>query len=324
MNIFVIGIVIFVISVTVIELIFYAYRGSADSNRREIKKRLRTFSPSDTKVWTNPDGMIKKAFLSNVPFLNKILMHLPGPKFLDHLLKQANVKYTVDKFILFPCALAVTAYMICSLAVLNYVAPIIAAGVFGTIPFYYLRLKKKQRMDKFQRQLPDALDLVGRALRAGHAFTSGMKLAADEFDDPLGPEFDATLDEINFGVSVQDALTSLANRIDCSDLKYFVISVILQRETGGNLSEIIETIAYLIRERFKFRGKIRVLSAEGKLTATILFVLPWFVMLALSVVNPDYIKTLINEPSGQIISGIALFMMILGALAMKKMINIKV
>ena len=324
MNIFIVGILIFVISVSVIELIFYAYRGSPNSKRRDLKKRLKTFSPTSAKALNGLNSMNKKSVLSNAPFLNEILAIVPGAKTIDRLLKQANVQYNVDKFILFTFALALTAYMVCSLVVLNPVAPIIVAGVFAMMPFYYLRSKKKQRMEKFQRQLPDALDLIGRALRAGHAFTSGMKLAADEFDGPLGPEFDDTLDEINFGISVPEALTGLAKRIDCSDLKYFVISVILQRETGGNLSEIIETIAYLIRERYKLRGKIRVLSAEGKLTATILFALPWFVMIALSIINPDYIKTLINEPSGQIISGIALFMMILGALAMKKMVNIKI
>jgi tight adherence protein B len=179
-------------------------------------------------------------------------------------------------------------------------------------------------MKKFQGQLPDALELIARALRAGHAFSSGMKLAADEFDDPLGPEFEQTLDEINFGISVPDALKNLSSRIDCPDLKYFVVSVILQRETGGNLAEIIESIAYLIRERFKLHGRVRVLAAEGKLSATILMILPFLIVVALRFINPELISTLFTDPIGRVVVAAGAFWMIIGVLVMKRMIDIKV
>ena len=130
------------------------------------------------------------------------------------------------------------------------------AVVAASLPLFYVQdPKKKREWPDLKNSSPKDWDLIARALRAGHAFTSGMKLAADEFGDPLGPEFEETLDEINFGVSVPDALKNLARRVDCPDLKFFVVSVILQRETGGNLAEIIENLAHLIRERFKFRGK---------------------------------------------------------------------
>jgi tight adherence protein B len=322
MNIFVIGIIIFVIAVCIIEVIMYTYGASGKSKRQEIKKRLKTLS--STQDWNSGDNVLKKEVLSNTPLVDKILGYLPGTQPLNRFLLQANAPYTLDVLILMSSALALTAYVVCSLLLTNTAAPIIAAVVFGAGPFLNLSLKKKQRMDKFQRQLPDALDLIGRALRAGHAFTSGMKLAADEFQDPLGPEFSTVLDEINFGISVHDALMNLVNRVDCPDLKYFVISVILQRETGGNLAEIIESIAHLIRERFKLKGKIRVLAAEGKFTAMILFALPFFVIISLRLTNPKYINSLFNEPEGQLIGAIALVMMIIGAIMMKKMVNIKV
>jgi tight adherence protein B len=192
------------------------------------------------------------------------------------------------------------------------------------LPSLYVRMKKKKRMQKFERQLPDALDLISRALKAGHAFTSGMKLAADEFEDPLGTEFQETLDEINFGVSVPDALRHLANRVDCQDLGYFVVSVILQRETGGNLAEVIEGIAYIIRERFKLRGKVRVLSAEGRLSAVILSAIPFFIIIAVRFVNPQYHDPLFSEPMGKIMAGLAALMMFLGIWSMKRMVNIRV
>ncbi|UCE74962.1 MAG: type II secretion system F family protein, partial [Methanomassiliicoccales archaeon] len=158
----------------------------------------------------------------------------------------------------------------------------------------------------------------------GHAFSSGMKLAADEFDDPLGPEFEATLDEVNFGVSVPDALKNLSSRVDCPDLRYFVVSVIIQRETGGNLAEIIESIAHLIRERFKLKGRIRVLAAEGKLSAMTLVALPFFVFIALRFISPDYINALVADPMGKAMAIAGAFLMIIGIFVMKRMTQIKV
>jgi tight adherence protein B len=151
-----------------------------------------------------------------------------------------------------------------------------------------------------------------------------MRLAADQFEEPLGPEFEETLDEINFGVSVPDALRNLALRVDCPDLKYFVVSVILQRQTGGNLAEIIGNIAHVIRERFKFHGKVRVLAAEGRLSAYVLMGLPLMVVLALKFTSPKYIETLWVEPAGRVAGAIALCLMFVGVLVMRKMIKIEV
>ena len=179
-------------------------------------------------------------------------------------------------------------------------------------------------MEKFQKQLPDALDFIARALRAGHAFTGGLKMVADEMGDPVGTEFDKTLDEINFGIGIPEALKGLSNRVDCPDLKFFVISVIIQRETGGNLAEILDNIAHLIRERFKLFGRIRVLAAQGKLSAAILVALPFVVALGLSFVNPKYIGTLSTDPLGRILVIFALIMMAFGVFVMRRLIAIKV
>jgi len=149
-------------------------------------------------------------------------------------------------------------------------------------------------------------------------------LAADEFDDPLGPEFQACLDEINFGVSVADALKSLTTRVDCPELRFFVVSVIVQRDTGGNLAEIIENLARLIRARFKFEGKVRVLSAEGKLSAMVLVALPFAITLVLQFINPDYMDTLFSEPSGRMVIGVAIITMLMGIIVIRKMIKIRV
>ena len=322
MKIFIAFIIIFAVSIFVTEMLFYAYRTMRHPDRKKIRKRLKTFSSGK-----NNDGLpdiLQKKLLSDVPFLNKILLRIPGPKQLDRLLQQANVQYRLGVFILLTIILALTGFFAGFLITGNYALSIIIAPALAGIPFFYLCLKKKKRMEKFQRQLPEGLELIARSLKAGHSFPSGMKLAADEFDDPLGPEFDETLNEINFGVSVPDALKNLTDRIDCPDLKFFVISVILQRETGGNLAEIIESLAYIIRERFKLFGKVKILAAEGKLSAIILVAIPFLLIIVLRFMNPDYINTLFSEPAGRIMSGMAAFMMALGILVMKKMVNIKV
>lgn len=315
-------IVLFVTSVFIIELFVYAYKTLRNPHRKVIQKRLKTLSSSEYA--NDSHDITRKRVLSRVPLLNTILLHTPGVRPLERLLQQANVQSPLGVFILLAAVLALTGYLAGSLLTINRVIPLIFAASLVVIPFLYVIRKKKKRMDKFQKQLPEGLELIARSLRAGHAFTSGMKLAADEFDDPLGPEFTETLDQINFGVSVSDALKNLAGRVDCPDLRYFVVAVILQRETGGNLAEIIESIGYIIRERFKLKGKIRILAAEGKLSAIILVAIPFFVIIALHFTSPKYINALFFEPAGRIMGTVALVMMVMGIFVMKKMINIKV
>jgi tight adherence protein B len=243
---------------------------------------------------------------------------------LERLVRLSNTRYTLGFFILLALVIASIGFLVLNLVTRQFALSALAAATLGSIPFLYLSKKKNRRMAKLLSQLPDTLELIARALRAGHSFSTGMKLAADEFDDPIGPEFSETLDEINYGISVADSLKNLASRLDCPDLKYFVVSVILQRETGGNLAEIMDSIAYLIRERFKFQGKVRTLSAEGKLSALILCLLPFFVVIALLFTTPGYIKNLMSDPIGQIMAIVAACLMVLGIFVMRRMIDITV
>jgi tight adherence protein B len=316
-----IGMLIFIVSVFVIEMCYYAYSTIRNPDQRKVRKRLKRFAYNEYGRGTN---ILRKRALSEVPFLNRLFLRIHLLRRLDRVLQQADLRSPLGVFILLTLFMVVIGFLAVSLFTRNLLLSIGVATVLGVLPVIYVSLKKERRIKKFQRQLPDALELVARALRAGHAFSSGMKLAADEFDDPLGPEFEATLDEINFGVSVPDALKNLSNRVDCPDLRYFVISVIIQRETGGNLAEIIESIAYLIRERFKLEGRIRVLAAEGKLSAIILVALPFFVVLALRFSNPDYIEALVTDPMGKAMAVAGAFLMIVGIFVMKRMIQIKV
>jgi tight adherence protein B len=322
MELFLIGIGIFVFVVIIIELVVYAVRNMRSAKRVKIRKRFRKYAYIDDGE--NGTDILKKRIYSEVPFFNSLLQHIPAVKKLDDLVRQANAGYPMGFYILLSMLLAVLGYVTGKVLLKDIYQSLLVMGICGILPILYLSHLKRKRIKKFKRQLPDGLDLIARALKAGHAFSGGMNLAADEFDDPLGPEFTETLDEINFGVSVADALKNLAGRIDCEELRYFVVGVILQRETGGNLAELIETLANLIRERFKFDGKVRTLTAEGRLSAVILILLPIAVFGYLWITNPKFLNPLFTDPSGKFMVLAAIVMMIIGAIVMKRMVDIKV
>jgi len=322
MNIFVIGATIFLIAIIVIELFIFAVKNMRSVNRAKIRKRLRKHTYENTN--TGQIDIVKKRVLSDIPFFNRLLLKIPGIQRLDILTIKANSKYPAGFYVLTACFLATIAFMGINFFTLNRMLSLLIAVLVASLPFLQLSLLKQKRIEKFRSQFPEALDLIARALKAGHSLNSGMKLAADEFDDPLGPEFDETLGEINFGVSVANALKNLAARIECPELKYFVVAVILQRETGGNLSELMESLANLIRKNYKFQGKVRTLSAEGRLSAVILVAIPFLIGTFLYISNPDYLNILFSEPAGRIMVGAASIMMVIGILVMKKMVTIKV
>lgn len=315
-----IGIATFVCVVLFIEGGYLVFRTLRSPEEKEIRRRLNRLTSLE---YDNVD-IVRKRMLSEVPWLNKKLLKLKWSGSAGLLLEQAGTRHTLGFFILVSALLAFLGLTAGSWLHLNYVLSILAGACLGCLPLWHILKKKRKRMEKFQGQLPEALDLVARALRAGQALSGALKMVADEMDDPIGDEFDKTLNEINFGVGVPEALKNLANRVDCLDLKFFVIAVVIQRETGGNLAEILENIARIIRERFKLHGRIRILAAEGKLSAIILTGLPFITAFVLFLANPEYIKILIRDPFGRILAGLALSLMILGIISMKKMIAIKV
>ena len=324
MNILFLGIAIFVLALLVIELSFHALRIYQNPDRALVRKRLSRSLDEEAGDADKNQSLLKKQVLSDVPFLNRMLSALPWFGKLQLMINQANMKYTLGFFLLVTLTFGFVGYLISALFLESRWPPILIALGLAYLPYLHLLVKRKERMAKFEKQLPDALDLIARALRAGHAFTSGMKLVSEEFTDPIGPEFEETMDEINFGASVADALKNLIKRVECVDLKFFVVSVILQRETGGNLAEIIESLAHLLRERFKFRRKVRVLSAEGKLNAVILLALPFIMFAALLVINPEYMQVLILDPIGRTVSMVAIVLMVIGVFFIRRIIDVDV
>lgn len=192
------------------------------------------------------------------------------------------------------------------------------------LPWWRVASRRNARIERIERQFPEALDLMGRTMRAGHAFPSAVKMVADELPDPLGRDFRILSDEMNYGVSANDALANLADRVPVPDVSYFVVAVMIQRESGGNLAELLDKIATIVRERLKLLGEVRTLSAEGKLSAIILTALPFCVGLVVNLVNPKFMDVLWTDPAGLRMVGVALFMMLLGMLWMRSIIRIRV
>ncbi len=319
---FFIGLGIFAAAVLLIEGGYYAYMGIRNPGKQLARKRLRAYS--STRATNEEPDITRKTLLSEIPWLNRLLLKLQWTEKVNRFLEQANVGFPIGVFLLLSLALGAVGFIAGFRIFGNFLMAILIGVLLGAIPYLYVSRKRAHRMKKFQRQLPEVLDLIARALKAGHAFSGGLKMVSEEFDDPAGPEFGKTLDEINFGVHTNDALKNLSQRVDCPDLKFFVISVIIQRETGGNLAEILENIARLIRERFKLLGNIRTLSAEGRLSAAVLVAIPFVAATALSLLNPGYVNILFTDPIGKVMVGVALGMMVLGILTIRRLIEIKV
>jgi tight adherence protein B len=258
----------------------------------------------------------------NAPgFFEALVERLGG---LAMLFQQADTTLTPAKFFAISAALALVG------AVLNVAAgaPLAAAPVSAllcsVLPLAWLILRRRKRLKKFQAQLPDALELVARALRAGHSLASGMSLVGEEMPAPIGAEFNRVFEEQNLGIPMDEAMRTLTRRVPNLDLKFFVTAVVLQRTTGGDLAEILDKIGKLIRERFKIWGQVQALTGEGRLSGIVLLALPPLLFLAVYYLNPDYCMVLFTDPLGQQMLAVAVFLQIVGALVIKKIVNIKV
>ncbi|MDR3702176.1 MAG: type II secretion system F family protein [Candidatus Sulfopaludibacter sp.] len=201
---------------------------------------------------------------------------------------------------------------------------LILAVTFGTMPYLFVRHKRKKRLETLEEQFPESLDFLARSMRAGHAFSISLEMVGDEMPDPLGQEFRALFNEQNLGAPLDIALRNFTDRVPLLDVRFFTSSVLLQKQTGGNLSEILSRLAYVIRERFRLKGQVKAASAHGRLTATILTLLPVATMLGLLVVAPGYLQGMAEDSDGKYMIGGAIIAQILGNFFIKKIINIKV
>ena len=316
------GVLVFAGVVLLVEGGYLAFRAMRQRGADRVRRRLRRFVELNREK--SATDITRQQVYSDVPWFNALLKQIERGKQLSLLIEQANAPYTIGFYLLLTAFLGALGTTLALIYNLGFAIGLILSLCGAALPYLYLLFRKGQRMEKFQRQFPEALELLARAMRAGNSFGSALRMVGDEFGDPVGPEFARVVEEINFGVAAHDALANLTRRVESQDLKFFVVAVIVQRETGGNLAEIVEKIGTLIRQRFVLQGKILALSAEGKLSAVVLILLPVLLALYFFLTQRDYIMTLATDPMGHLMVAGALTMMALGILVMHRMVQIKV
>ena len=281
--------------VALVEGLVHAVRFVSERKKEELRRRLQSLGDVNAAQFS----LLREGKLSSWPFLNDILRGVPLLERLEQLIDQAEVNLTVSRLLGLSALAALCAGTLTGIAagplIGIFVGAFAAAG--PTLVVYGIR---ESRSRKISEQLPDALDMMARSLRAGHALTSAFKLVASEMPNPIAIEFGRAFEEQNLGMSFERAILQMTRRAPSNgDLKIFAVSVIIQKETGGNLVEILEKISETIRARYRFYGKLRSLTAEGRVSGIILGVLPLLTALALAVLNPKYLAGLVTNPIGR-------------------------
>jgi len=267
-------------------------------------------------------SLVRQETLSGIQWLHGFLSLFTNVQKLRKLILQAGLDVSPGAVVLASLTASLFSYLLLSRFNLYFA---VGGGFLGLcLPVSIIKFLKTKRMNKFLNQLPDALDSLARALDSGHALSSGLNMIAKDYSAPIGEEFGIMLQEVNYGIGMDKALLNLADRVDLQDLRFFITSLMVQRETGGNMAEIVQTIAYLIRERFKLEGKVRVLTAECRVSAAILFLLPLALAIFIQLINPEYLALLYTTETGITMLKGALVALVLGLLVIKKMIKVKV
>ena len=291
---------------------------------RRLTRRLQQERAPSGVAQGKGSGLLKDNRLAESAQLDAWLRRLPGMYQLNTFLQQSGSTWSVSVFLAFTGAAFVAGFMLTLLLALAFSLALVIALLASTIPWLIISRQRGRRLRALEQQLPEAADLISRSLRAGHALPSTLQMLADEMPNPIAAEFRIVADEVNFGLSMSDALQRLAARVPLPDLQYLVIAVLIQREAGGNLSELMSKVSQLVRQRLKLLGDVRVMSAEGRLSAWILCLLPVGVAGMFSVTNPTYLKYFVDDPAGPTMLAIAAVMMLLGVLWMRSIVRIRI
>jgi tight adherence protein B len=298
MNLIVLSVLVFAITLTlVVSGIYFFFE--APAAKRKLRRRLELAKDDIERSRGQGEGSILRAeLLSRIPLLHKLLLRMPGIQRLQLFIQQSAMDITPGMLL----TLALLGGWIAFLIVLAFGFPALAALLFGlialVIPFLVVALKRQRRLLRFEEQFPDAIDLLARAVRAGHAFTTGLDLIAAEMPAPLSEEFQRTYEEQNMGLPLRDALENLTRRMPLTDVRIFVTALVIQKESGGNLAEILDNIASVIRDRFKLMRQVRVHTAQGRVSLYVLTAVGPLMCIVLYVTSPEYVSTLFTDPLG--------------------------
>lgn len=273
---------------------------------------------------TGEDSLLRTHVTGPLPSMDRVARRAIRDSTFERWLEQSGISLSFSALFLISLLLGIVlAGVGVAFSQRAWVAVVgFAIGFCLSLPF--LRHRRNARIHKFEEQFPEALDLMSRAIRAGHAFSAGLKMVADELGDPVGPEFRKMFDEQNYGLPLKESLNNLAERMPLLDVRFFATAVLIQRETGGNLSGILDNLANVVRERFKIRRQVRVHTAHGRFTGYVLLALPAFLALALSFINPEHMEMLFKDPIGQTMIVASIIMQTVGWFWIKQVVKIEV
>lgn len=291
-------------------------RGVADQLKRLTTEGLESLSPGAGSLFRGTDG-------ADAPWVQALSARVPHMRDAKHTLEQAALGWTVQTYLLLVVGLGLSFGLGVLLATGSWLYALLAAAIGAWLPRLYVTRKRKKRLAQFEEQFPETIDLLGRAIRAGHPFSSGIRMVAEETADPIAGEFRRVFEEQRFGLPFEDTIAAMADRVPLVDVRIFVTALMIQREVGGNLAEILDNLASIIRQRFTLMRQVRTLTAEGRLSMYVLTVLPFGVALFVFFANPEYVMTLFTHPIGNMMLGVALFMQVVGYLWMRKITNIE-
>jgi tight adherence protein B len=295
-----------------------------NQRKKQVKTALQTAVSGEAPA-EKPVLLIQREKQDDV--LQRLLRRLNLADRLKWAIAQAGLQFGVEQFAMATAVLAVVGLLLgyrLNFLFYHWLSALALGAAGALLPYAYVHLKRKQRFAEFEEQFPEALDFLARSMRAGHAFSISLEMLGQESPEPVGHEFRALFNELNLGAQVEVALTNLVRRVPLIDVRFFVSAVMLQRQTGGNLSEILTRLGYVIRERFRLRGQVKAASAHGRLTAIILTAMPIVMAIALSFVQPKYLQTMANDPDGKYLILGAIVAQVLGYLTIRRIINIKV
>lgn len=295
------------------------------ASEKTLEKRLRTIER--VSVGGIPDDatdLLRQEKLSDIPWLNEMMLEWGSLHRIQKLLDQAESDWTVGKLISISIILFVLGSWGASFRAPSIILALIVGLALGALPTLVILIKRGRRLRKFEELLPDTIDLMARALRAGHTISSSIEMVASEGSEPVASEFRRVFEQQNFGLPLREAMLGLAGRVPLPDVSFLVTAILVQKETGGNLAEVLDKTAVVIRERFRLRGQLRVYTAQGRLTGWILASLPFIMFVLLNIVNPAYMRILYTDPAGRTLIYAGVVLMVVGGWVIRKVIDIKV
>jgi tight adherence protein B len=297
---------------------------ASDKKRAILKERLADAIRTSAHSTDMDVQLARQELLSEIPWMNRVLIKLQVSSKLKQMIDQADAHITVMRLILFSLTAGVLAFLAVSMVSASYLLMGFFAVVATALPILHIQRKRKKRLKKFLQLLPDALDLMSRGLSAGHAFTEALQMVSTEMPEPVATEFRKTYEEQNLGLSLKLALENLVERVPILDLRMCVTAVLIQRETGGNLSELLEKVAYTIRERFRIMEDLKTMTLSSRWSAWLLCALPIFLAVYVSIMNPGYMDVMWRDARGNKLLAIAAIMQVLGMLMVQKIMKIRI